>query len=292
MQVLQRYSQIITSFASGNWYFEKDTVTIAGSSAESNLKGICFGDVNGSYVPTGNKSAMSGDLGLIWEGAVQSGSYQQVVLPVKVKSALQTGAISLGFHFPEEYMEIEDVTLGNGAAGIVYSVENGLVRLGWSNIDPFVLNPEEVLVNLHIRTKDLSGLTSPIALQLYNDVELANGVAQPLQGITLTIPLIESLLTGGQEQSITSPELSIYPNPTAGDVLVSMLLPGQGSYEIEVYDVVGKLKETVSNEYQSPRKCMVKLGCSRYPAGVYMAKIRVTNDGKEYWFIKKVVLQK
>jgi len=50
MLVLQRYTQIITSFAAGNWYFEKDTMTIAGNSAESNLKGICFGDVNASYV--------------------------------------------------------------------------------------------------------------------------------------------------------------------------------------------------------------------------------------------------
>ncbi|MEI6901373.1 MAG: dockerin type I domain-containing protein, partial [Bacteroidota bacterium] len=290
MLVMQRYTQLINSFASGNWYFEKDTVAIAGSSAESNLKGICFGDVNGSYMPTGAKSALGSDLALIWEGSVFAASNDHLILPVKVKRPLQTGAISLGFYFPEEYLEIAGVALGNGNTNITYSFENGLFRLAWGQIDPYILDQDEILVDLFITTKDLSGLTAPIALQLFEDVELADGSARPLVGVTLSMPLIESLLTGTKEETLTEPMVNIYPNPVVSDAIVSMVLPGQGSYDIRVYDVVGKLRESVANEYRTPGKCLVKLGCSKFPSGVYLAKIRVSSGGKVHWFSEKIVV--
>ena len=291
MLVLQRYSHLISSFAAGDWYFEKDTVTIAGSPVESNLKGICFGDVNGSNIPTGSKSATGNELSLIWEGSVQAGSYQQMVLPLKVKSSLQTGAISLGFYYPEEFMKIEGVTLGNGNTNVVYSSENGMLLIAWSQLDPFILNQDEILLNLIISTKDLSGLTAPIALQLAQDVELADGAAHPLPNITLSIPLIESMLTGTHEGTALNPEVNIYPNPVVSDAIVSMILPGQGSYDIRVYDVVGKVQESVSNEYNNSGKCMVRLGCGKYTPGIYLAKIRISCAGQEFNFSKKIVVQ-
>jgi hypothetical protein len=248
--------------------------------------------VNGSYIPSSAKSALNSDLNLIWEGSVMAGSDQRIVLPVKVKNDIQCGAISLGFYYPEEYLELENVTLGNGNGGLVWSTELGLVKLGWSSLTPYILKPEQVIVNLHFRTRNLSELAAPIALQLYQDVELADGFAKVLNGVTLSIPLVESLLTGTQELQVATPEISVYPNPTPGDALISMLLPDQGNYEIEVFDVMGKLVESVSNEYNNSGKCMVRLGCGKYPAGVYMAKFRINCGAGEFQLSKKVVVQR
>ena len=161
-----------------------------------------------------------------------------------------------------------------------------------NKINPFILNQDEILLNLFISTKDISGLIGPIALQLYEDVELADGAAQPLHGITLSMPLIETMYTGTPDETLTSPVVNIYPNPVVSDAIVSMVLPDHGNYNIQVYNVVGKLQETVSNEYKTPGKYMIRLGCSNYPAGIYLAKIMVRCGRKEYQFSQKIIVQR
>lgn len=50
LYVAQRFVMMINSFPSGDWVFEKDTITINGANVVHNFKGLCIGDVNGSYI--------------------------------------------------------------------------------------------------------------------------------------------------------------------------------------------------------------------------------------------------
>jgi uncharacterized protein (TIGR02145 family) len=47
----RRFTHTIDSFPAGDWVFEQKTVTVNNSSLKENLKGICYGDVNGSFSP-------------------------------------------------------------------------------------------------------------------------------------------------------------------------------------------------------------------------------------------------
>ncbi|MCX6270581.1 MAG: hypothetical protein NTU44_05055 [Bacteroidetes bacterium] len=52
--VMKRFVGMINSFLSGDWAFEMDLVVVSGSSnIVHDIKGLCFGDVNGSYNPPG-----------------------------------------------------------------------------------------------------------------------------------------------------------------------------------------------------------------------------------------------
>ncbi|MEI6576817.1 MAG: dockerin type I repeat-containing protein [Bacteroidota bacterium] len=50
--IQRRFVGISNSFIAGDWFFETIPLIIGGGQAvTTNLKGICFGDVNGSYIP-------------------------------------------------------------------------------------------------------------------------------------------------------------------------------------------------------------------------------------------------
>lgn len=50
LYVAQRFVLLINSFPGGDWVFEKDVITINGANTVHNFKGLCVGDVNGSYI--------------------------------------------------------------------------------------------------------------------------------------------------------------------------------------------------------------------------------------------------
>lgn len=47
----RRYIGNISSFKAGDWLYEKRTVVVNNSDKTQNIKAVCFGDVNGSYIP-------------------------------------------------------------------------------------------------------------------------------------------------------------------------------------------------------------------------------------------------
>jgi uncharacterized protein (TIGR02145 family) len=50
--IAKRFAGQIGSFASGGWVFEKDTITISNNDPVSlEIHALCYGDVNGSYIP-------------------------------------------------------------------------------------------------------------------------------------------------------------------------------------------------------------------------------------------------
>lgn len=50
--IMKRFVGITNSFLKGNWLFESKTITVNGQSVtNANLKGICYGDVDGTNIP-------------------------------------------------------------------------------------------------------------------------------------------------------------------------------------------------------------------------------------------------
>lgn len=52
LTILKRFLGITNSFVTGDWLFESLNITVSGQSVTNiSLKGICYGDVDGSYIP-------------------------------------------------------------------------------------------------------------------------------------------------------------------------------------------------------------------------------------------------
>ncbi len=53
LNIQQRFVGMITSFPAGDWLFERDTLVVGGNShCIHNYRGLCIGDVDGSYIPS------------------------------------------------------------------------------------------------------------------------------------------------------------------------------------------------------------------------------------------------
>ncbi|MCX6270999.1 MAG: metallophosphoesterase [Bacteroidetes bacterium] len=51
LYVSKRFTGLISSFPAGDWMFESPPVTLSGTNIFLTIKGLCTGDVNGSYTP-------------------------------------------------------------------------------------------------------------------------------------------------------------------------------------------------------------------------------------------------
>jgi hypothetical protein len=286
--VMKRYTGLITSFPSGDYLYNSDTIYTIGTQVTNNIKMICFGDVDASFAPTA-KSTES--LSLVYEGIQQVASFTEFDFLVKIKQPAQIGAISLGFYYPEEYLEINGAELANGSTNLVFNAEDGLFRMAWCDLSPLVVNAEETLVVLHMKAKDLSGLTGSILLTLFEDCELADPMAQAIAGVTISIPEIQYLATG-IENSVATIAMKVAPNPFSGSTIVSFTLINQGKVRLDLYDMTGMLIRNLTETDLPAGNQQIELNAAGIRPGVYMLKAVLNSNGQEYTEIVKVVVSK
>jgi len=76
-----------------------------------------------------------------------------------------------------------------------------------------------------------------------------------------------------------SDKIIIYPNPTTGLLEISVTLPTEGDYKIEVYNPLGELVEAMSKSRIGDK---IRLDLSDYVAGIYL--IKLSNKGEVHFY--------
>lgn len=286
LYVMKRYSALITSFPAGDYLYNNDTVIINGNLVTNNFKMICFGDVNASYAPA-LKSTSS--VGLVYEGTLSVPSNSEFTLPVKVKSGFEVGAISLGFYYPEELLEITAVELANGNTNVIYSAENGLLKIAWCDLNAMIVGNNEAILIVKMRSKDFSGITNNIQLQLFEDSEFADGSANVIEGVTLSIPDIQSTLTGFN--SIASGvNLNVYPNPAIDKTRIEFSLPEASAVKLSLYSMIGNLVSNIKEADYPEGDHQVGLNVANLEPGIYLLKIEIISNGQSSSKLIKVLV--
>ncbi len=51
LMIERRFVGLCMAFPAGNWIFEDPAIQVVNSNITLNIKGLCYGDVNGSYIP-------------------------------------------------------------------------------------------------------------------------------------------------------------------------------------------------------------------------------------------------
>ena len=284
--VLKRFANQISTFPAGDYLYNYDTVIINGSNVTGNIEVLCFGDVNASYAPA-SKSALSS--GLVLEGTLQVESNTEFEFPVRLKTGMQVGAISLGFYYPEQYLEIVGAKLANGYNDFSWTAVDGLFKMGWCDRNTLDVNDDEIVVILRMKAKDLSNLNVGIELEMYEDCEFADGLATPNNWQIVSIPTINAKAIGIDDGSKLV-GLSVYPNPITLKSVIEFSLEKEGNVHISLLNSAGTFVKDLKNTELASGNHKVALDASNLKPGIYLLKIEITSNGQYSSDMIKVVV--
>jgi hypothetical protein len=266
--IKKRFSALISSFPSGDWYFHTSAVLLDGDKTY-NFKALCYGDVDGSLTPSGAKGMNS--LTLTNNGTLSATTGSIVNIPVQVSESMEVGAASMIFTYPSEKLQILSVE-SNQFEGMITNVVDGKVYVAWSDPTGIVLENTILTINAQILTSEIE----TIELGLTTESEFANKMAEVISGVEISVPTITTEVTS--VNTTIEEKISVYPNPTNGLLNITNVL----NSTIELYNVIGE--KLVSNQSTTDN---TTLDLSKYPSGSYM--IRIVKEGKS--ITKKVTLK-
>jgi len=277
--VLQRFAAMMNSFPSGDWVLS-DSATLYGSNLSINQVASCFGDVNASYTFQGKETTF---IQLLADGIMDIESFEVYEVPIKVKSSLELGALSLVLNYPEEYIEITDVTFANEVSGLLYSADYGILTNAWANLDPIQFQSQEILLIITIQTKDLTGLNGSILIGLESISEIADGDAQVLNDVVLSVPeLVYGLTAVPEDLELNGLSASNYPDPFDQFTTFKYNLPEDGVVQLQIFNSLGEQIDEPINQYHTAGTFTINFDGTKQMAGLYFYKLLVkTRSGEK-----------
>ncbi len=232
--IQKRFVGVVNSFTAGTWTFDKSQFTMNGANLTHDLKTLCFGDVNGSYVPVAKQET---NINLQQKGILNVTSGQLVAIPFQVDRNLSVGALSLKMNLPENVEFVSVDMLDN--KNLVFNAENNSFNLSWIAVSPKEIKKDEVLFTLLVRINNNKGTSD---FSLLNDCEIAgfNGAAS--ETINLFVPKISFA------QPESGLQVSCSPNPAQQTTSFTINIPADGNLIVKIYSITGELVATPLNE--------------------------------------------
>lgn len=259
-----------------------------------NFFGLATGDFNGSLIP-GNSKSNEASIKVQDGDALYMVPGMQADIRVKTASVLEVGAISLILSYPEESLAIQDVFLGEDAEhSLLFSAENGMLRIGWMNQSPLLLKTDECLLTIRVRLLKAIPGGRQLRFQAVEDPtnELADEMFIPIPATILRIDRIESTALGTEDLSnIFQLSLHSSPNPASDQVNLNLGLPDAGRYLLEVSNTLGQsilLREIKAVEAGTIR---LSIETSHWESGIYFASLRCISKNISHKIQKKLVIR-
>ncbi|MEI6576298.1 MAG: dockerin type I domain-containing protein [Bacteroidota bacterium] len=234
---MKRFVGINSSFPMGDWLWDSNADTLhVNSDLTRNIKGLCYGDVNGSYNPAA-KIASSMQLyesgNLVWNSKVE------VEVPFSVKETLRISSASLVISYkPQDVSVINVIPFGineDGAnAYFISKVTEDEVRIAWFSLQPLVLKAGDILFSLQVHAVRFgAGLFGLEAGSIITDEN-----AEEIPGAAIVYP-------GLQNPSQGFSLFGCAPNPMRDQTDISYYVPAPGSLHIYLSDMLGSKKEVM-----------------------------------------------
>ena len=284
--VMKRYSSMISSFPSGDWLYNSANLAVNGNLVTNDFEMLCFGDVNSSYTPAKKEK---GSVLMVYEGSQVISSFTDFDLTISINDMINTGAISLGILYPEEYMSINEVELLNSNSNVIFTAENGMCRIAWADLNGMNLVSGDDLITLYCTAKDLSNLQEAIQLGLNENCEFADPTAQPFNEVTLSVPELTTLAVGLNDRNENGFCLSNnYPNPFDKSTTLHYIIPEAGQVILKVMDITGKIVAEPVNSHQSADEYFVEFSADGLEAGIYFYQLEFSNKDNHQRIVNKM----
>ena len=261
LSILKRFVSLIDTFPSGDWYFEIPEFTIDGvNNMMLDYHGICFGDINQSYLP-GFKSQASLYVSYLGTGILQPDG--SMIIPVFAASDMMISSMSLILNVPEV---IDIVQIISGLPGeFAYHSRNGETRIGWYNLEPFQLQPMDLVLTIHARMKES---VTDCDLTIDPESNVSDENARIIRG-----GLILPSLSNVQPEN----RLEVFPNPVNAVSVIRYFLQNSGNVSLRLFNVYGQLVKELVNEENAAGVHSISLDNSHIQAGTYF--IRLSSGG-------------
>ena len=253
-----------TPFPVGEWVFLSETITVSNlkDSNPGGVVGSSSGDVGGVFVPGIRELGVypvdcTGSL-LVTKG-------EQFNISIKTSEALLISAAGLIIHFSANLITVRSVDFS--AAGLEYTIEDGLVQVSWieTNGSAVFFNEGTDLLTLHCTAG--SGLAEGMEARftLDGNSSLAGKDYSEITGARFRMPMVECV----------KPELKIsnFPNPFTTATTLSYFLPEDGPVSVVLFNQVGKMVKEFTPGDQTQGYHNLELDGAGLPPGYYYCRI-------------------
>jgi hypothetical protein len=203
-------------------------------------------------------------------------SFTEFRMPVIMPVGHEISAISLGFYFPQEFLEIDSMEMTGVPHGYSFSVIDSLFRMAWSNVNPVNVADGGTLITLKMKTLDLSGLTGTIRLNIYELSEFADQSANIIDSVVLEIPEIEYFMPE-PDDSIDGNYVRVYPNPFDDYASVNFALKEDSRVKISIFNPAGMEMMRQEADYLKGTHD-IKLYAIDFAKGIYLMKFEIENS--------------
>lgn len=282
LQIIRRWAGLITSFAKGDWSFNTVAVTVNGAAiTNAHIKGIAVGDAKGDWNGTLNKAVSTT---LAMDGVLKVNPKDEFEVAVKAGSDMNIGAMSLRFTYPADLVTFESVT--SNANGIVTGIKDGVVSIGWADVEALNLKANAPVVTLKFKPTESFKAGSKFDLTLDASSELANKNGEVISSAMLKSASVEAFVPA---------EFALkqnYPNPFNPSTTIAYDLPVDSKVSLVVFNAIGQEVATLVNEVQAPGVYKYDFNASRLTSGVYYYRINVSAGEKNFTQTQKMVLMK
>lgn len=274
LTISKRTIGLISSFPAGDWVFKKDSITVNGANIVHDLRGICIGDVNGSYVPARNRAET---VSLIQENELVIKPSQAFIIPVKINSNLNVGAITLGLTYPSAAFSVDSIV--SKASGMLYTINNGSIKMAWSDLKPikFVKNDSIVLLMCRANTY----LKGDFNLTLIPGSEFADEEANVLSEVVLSAPTIKYDVESGINNEFVPPHVYLnqnHPNPFGKTTEIEYGLTEDSHVTLTIYNLIGTQIAEIVNTHQAMGNYAAKVDIADLAAGLYLYQLKVKGE--------------
>jgi hypothetical protein len=262
-----------------------DTFALACANVPLDIRGLCAGDVNGSYVPgTGYKTAEPG-LALVNNGTLPLTN--EIIFPIKIDRETNIGAITLFLNYDPTKIDIIGVEIpGQEGEQPTYETRDGVLYIGWWSTNPLQVAENQTVLLIRVR---LVSQTPAIHFTLNENPlsELSDGIGTVINGLKLSIP---DAGENGERAKWQNSEILVYPNP-AKEVLnieFESVRPETEMLTMELVNLQGVALIKYQSETMVPGWQKRQMDVSSLAPGVYFLRANMNGEIR----MKKVVISR
>jgi hypothetical protein len=204
-------------------------------------------------------------------------SFTEFDLQVKMITGNEISAISLGFYFPPEYLEILDMVMADSTQGFSFSVIDSLFTMAWSNINPIHILDDDTIIILKIKTLDISALTGTLRLEIYEMSEFADQSANIIDSVVLEMPEIK-FLEPDPVDTTSDFYVKVYPNPFDDFTTIFFSIKEESRVKISLINRNGMEIQMLTDATYPEGYHQMRLDGLDFAKGIFLLEFEIINS--------------
>ena len=271
----------ISSYPAGDWKFENPTFAVAAVPVTKDFAGLCVGDVNGSFIPTGMKAASF--LSVIDDATQIIPVEETFAYEIRSNMVAKLGAMTLYMGYDKDRFEVIDVTASSNDE-MKYVIEDGNVAIAWADTKAMSVRNDDQIFTLTVKAK------APLAeaTQIF-DVKPGSEFASPagIRYDNFDLKMSKVITAGGSKEF----SVNNYPNPFKDNTKIVYTLPESGKVTLVITDMFGKTIRTLVNEFQKAGNYSISVNAAELnlTSGVYLYRIEAAGATDTYVKVNKMI---